>query len=278
MGRLFDKFLIATINQRIPMPKVWQQSLGLKLTDTKQMILSDGMELESTGYKFQQDDTIDRGFVTGRILYNQLTDKDYYQIALYLEALKEHQGKNFTAYFNSSTSLFENNKYITTISVIAGEPYTVYCRTELPVKWKYYSSASQAIFGEGELGALYESLLIDTNEYNTDDYQSEHEYFTLEVESHSAATIVKGRFNIITEDNEFTKGKTFKPSILNGDRYSDKLIPGLLDIQVTKESSTELRELLAKELSGEGDLEQKIAQNTQGAYDIDEFIGRNLRW
>ena len=59
--------------------------------------------------------------------------------------------------------------------------------------------------------------------------------------------------------------------------YADKLIPALADMQVTEDSPVELQSILDG-LVGSS-LKERIINNTEGIYDIDENLGAaiNLR-
>lgn len=307
MSRLFDKFLVSAISQRIPMPGTWQTTLGLQLTSTTQTILgSDGATEEKAGYMFGRDDaTIDRGFVTSRILSDKLNQETKYRILIYLQALKEYLGKDFISYFSPATTVLKGSKYITTCPAIEGQPYTIYAKTELPIIWTYYSEAEpNTHFASEEVSVSINPYVLDTSKYTrlTVYNGSEQEYFMIKVESYSPVIILQGRFNrfntgnnvlgsIQQSNNPFTSSKAVitqyqqplplsLPSLMNGGEYSDKLISSLLGITITDDSSDELKQqtsLSLREFFG-ANLDQQVELNTLGIYDVDKYIGKGVIW
>lgn len=138
--KLFEKYLLACTNQRIPMPKEWQKSLGLDLDERKQV--HDATRAEITGYRFQQDDTLERGFVHREVRSLELDEQARYLIGLYLNAIKEHRGTDFTPYFNVGVSIYQFPYYVTKVPIIRNEVYSIYGSTLQPVQARIYSEAS----------------------------------------------------------------------------------------------------------------------------------------
>lgn len=138
--KLFEKYLLACTNQRIPMPKEWQKSLGLDLDERKQV--HDATRAEITGYRFQQDDTLERGFVHREVRSLELDEQARYLIGLYLNAIKEHKGTDFTPYFNVGVSIYQFPYYVTKVPIIRNEVYSIYGSTLQPVQARIYSEAS----------------------------------------------------------------------------------------------------------------------------------------
>ena len=301
MSRLFDRYLAATVKKKVPMPVSWLQSLGLGTDGDAYYAVEGGYKQVFSGYQFEQDETLERGFISSRLFSSALDGDSTYQVAMYLRAIKTHLGKDFISYFNAAVVEKPTQfKYITRIPVVEGEKYTIFGHSELPLTWRYYSEISDTEFAKGEIGFIANPYLINTSLYMVPpEYEEEQEYFMLEVTSYASITILPGsynRWNNYVEENDTSQEiAPFKrtvqtdkagmqaltiPSLTNGGRYSDKLIPALLDMQVTERSSKKLIDLVSLQLVGEASqtVGTKIKNNTEGIYDVDEYIGRNLRW
>lgn len=344
--KLFEKYLLACTNQRIPMPPVWQDSLGLGLdttvqthidTEDKTERIPAGTKSEIVGYRFQQDDVLERGFVNRQVRKLELDENARYLLSLYLEAIKNHRGTDFTPYFSIGVSSFSFPYYTTRASVIRGKKYSVYGLTTKPVIIRLKSAATNEIYAENVYGllSLISPRVIDIDTWlkgyaaskasstgkNIVDIlrglQALDEYLTLEVQAYVEVTIVPGtyeklhmiqcieKFEISDEDKEgkshdelYTHEFVLTSKVIEVDNlsvsrlpalypsvayfalaYSDKLIPALLDMQITKNLPTQLYELIPSDLDGDT-YEQKIKLHTadEALYDVDEFIGSKFVW
>lgn len=172
--KLFDKYLLACTNQRIPMPDSWQKSMGLDLTPVKQSYSLNSSEI--TGYKFQQDETLERGYVQREIKSLELDQESKYLIYLYLNALADHKGLNCLPYFSLGTTTYSFPLYTLTAPVIKGKKYSLYGSTIRPTTLRFYSTASPSV----EIySTTYDSLslmaqkVIDTQEL-VDDFVNQN--------------------------------------------------------------------------------------------------------
>lgn len=162
--KLFDKYLLACTNQRIPMPDLWQRTLGLHLTENLQShidteenteeIIPTNTKSDIMGYRFQQDETIDRGYVNNQVRRLELNNQSKYLLQLYLEALKEHKGLDYTSYLSVGTSTFSFPYYTTTATVLRGHKYSLYGLTMKPVTIQLKSAATNEVYAQKVYGLL----------------------------------------------------------------------------------------------------------------------------
>ena len=136
--KLFDKYLLACTNQRIPMPKDWQGSLGLSLSETKQTHAE--IPAEITGYRFQQNDVLDRGYVNRQVKSMALDEEATYLLLLYLQALKEHKDVDARTYLSIGETYFSFPDYVLTVDIVKGLSYTIYGSTERPAQIRIYNT------------------------------------------------------------------------------------------------------------------------------------------
>ena len=303
--RLFDRYLMACTNQRIPMPAVWQESLGLRLDKTKQESIEGTNSMENTGYLFQQDDPLERGFVNHTSRTKTRTSKNDYIMQLYLQAIKYHKGEDYTSYFLPSETVYEFPNYITRVPVILGETYSIYGATTLPIRVLIYSEltgsteplydSNSTVLEPASLSFLRQKV-IDTTFLCSAALQGLEEYLIMEVIGNVGVAIVSGSYDLLPLQKEddlnvssfgarFIEGRNADllypaclPSVAYFQKpYSEKLIPSLLGINITDNSSPVARTMLPDTLSGQS-TEEKIRVNTEGLYDIDENLGRNFKW
>ena len=300
--RLFDKYLLACTNQRIPMPPEWQESLELSLTPVKQSkIMDEAAQAEIMGYKFQQDDYLKRGFVNQQVKSLELDEKAKYLLQLYLRALKDHKGLDFLPYLQLGTQDFKSPHYITTAPVIEGREYSIYGNSGREVTCQLYLDGSEGILAEKVFDSLstLKPRVISTQCVYTEEAQ---EFLMLKVISYSPVSIVEGTFPPLPSEVKEKDGERYLVPVFRANTlqvvggsvpcwplrlpsvaykpfldYADKLIPALLDMQVTEDSPTKLKELLANSLPG-STTEEQIKINTLGLYDVDQYIGGKLIW
>lgn len=130
--KLFEKYLLASTNQRIPMPKDWQSTMGLSLAPNVQS--HSEVPAEITGYRFQQNDVLQRGFVHRQVDSMQLNEEATYLLLLYLQALKEHKDIDARPYLTVGETTFLFPNYQHTVDIIKGLDYTIYGRTERSIR------------------------------------------------------------------------------------------------------------------------------------------------
>lgn len=172
--KLFDKYLLACTNQRIPMPKDWQGSLGLALTETKQTHAE--VPAEITGYRFQQNDVLDRGYVNRQVRSMALDEEATYLLLLYLQALKEHKGVDARTYLSIGETYFSFPDYVLTVDIVKGLSYTIYGSTERPVQIRIYNTLiDEDNIYENTTNSLDRNrpIVISTQQI-VDDYLKEH--------------------------------------------------------------------------------------------------------
>ena len=305
MMKLFEKYLLACTNQRIPMPKKWQDSLGLSLDETKQEHAETGTQL--TGYRFQQDETINRGFVHREVRSLELNEQAKYLISLYLNALKEHKKLDFTPYFNVGVTVYQFPYYITKVNLIRGEKYSIYGDTLRPVYGRVYSDFNHDVSFKDQSFMI--SCLSSSNHYTFDpaEYlnnapQAEDEYFMLELKSFAPIAVIQGTFTpasrvrklhkttitprlAVKVDKEDGTGQVVEDTMsvllpsagIENLEYADKLMPLLLDMTITEDSPQEEIDLVGSDYFGDT-LEEKVKKNTKGLYDVDKYIGGKFLW
>lgn len=305
--KLFDRYLLACTNQRIPMPPEWQESLGLALSAVKQSKTMGGVEAEITGYKFQQDDVLQRGFVNQQVKSFELDEQAKYLLQLYLRALRDHKELDFLPYLQLGTTTYKFPDYVTVAPIVAGRKYSVYGNTIRDVVWEIYLDGQEEAIYSSSVSSLstLKPLIIDTSKISCPVQQEE--FLMLRIISNVKVAVVEGVFNylpttkqkedkvtgeVIEERDTNLSAKTLRveggttkywpvrlPSVaykpeLN---YADKLIPALLDMQVTVDSPAKQCEILAEALRGK-DTEEQIKLATTGLYDVDKYVGGKLIW
>lgn len=307
--KLFERYLMACTNQRIPMPNAWQTSLGLSLCATKQLVTSGQASVESTGYAFQQDDSIQRGFVNHVSRTKTRTKVNDYIMQLYLQAIKYHKGEDYSSYFLPSTTHYEFPHYVTETPVIMGEAYSIYGSTTLPVRVLLYSEVlggvaqpvydTEVCLGVTAKGCSMSSLrqyVVDTAQIYFEDSQFEgvEEYFVLRVVANVGVAIIPGQYNclnlgaaparqgfdahtVVTDEPSVTYPAQLPSVAYTGRAYANKLIPALLGINITSNSSPATNALLPAALSGRS-FEEKILLNTSGLHDVDKYLGGGFKW
>lgn len=159
------------------MPKCWQASLGLGLEENGQLYeglthadadypnetFTDETAPYTTGYRFQRDDTINRGYVHSQPRTMELDSKARYLLSLYLVALQQHQNKDYLGYLTMSTQTYSFPYYTAVAPVVRGLSYFVFGRTMLPSQGRIYSEADgrEISFDIAYLDALEPKMIID---------------------------------------------------------------------------------------------------------------------
>lgn len=293
--RLFDKYLISVVDQRIPMPNDWQKSLKLGMEGASQVQLSDEQNITLHGYNFQQSDVLDRGYISNEVhTYDFKSSPDLrYLLQLYLRAIKDHTGKDYMSYFPISTTVSSSDSllFTTTAPVILGQTYSFYARTYYPVKIEIYL---QDVIPEPIYTKTYntvspiEPIVISTQrewlnfqlsgQAGKQDYSYAEEFAIFKVVADAPVVILPGKFPPLFVRGVSNPHKLNIPSAAySGALYSDKLIPSLLGINCPSDPPEELVDQILSRL-GETTLEQAIPKHTKGIYDIDENIGGKLQW
>lgn len=293
--RLFDKYLISVVDQRIPMPNDWQKSLKLGMEGASQVQISDEQNITLHGYNFQQSDVLNRGYISNEVhTYDFKSSPDLrYLLQLYLRAIKDHTGKNYMSYFPISTTVSSSNSllFTTTAPVILGQTYSFYARTYYPVKIEIYL---QDVIPEPIYTKTYntvspiEPIVISTQrewlnfqlagQASKQDYSYAEEFAIFKVVADAPVVILPGKFPPLFVRGVSNPHKLNIPSAAySGALYADKLIPSLLGINCPSDPPEELVEQILSRL-GETTLEQAIPKHTKGIYDIDENIGGKLQW
>ncbi|MCM1323008.1 MAG: hypothetical protein NC218_02380 [Acetobacter sp.] len=312
MMKLFEKYLLAVTNQRIPMPKIWQKSLGLDLEETKQ-IYEDNVS-EITGYRFQQDETLNRGYVHREVRSLELDDQAKYLISLYLNALKEHKHTDFTPYFNVGVSTYSFPFYTTRVNVIRGQVYSIYGNTVKPTQVRIYSSAAyeeeivkdvvdeegtvigkrkevrkyaanEKVFADFIISAIAtdKQYRLDTNDYLSGEQSDIDEYIEMEIKSYVPLVVLQGSYTRLSMLKKILPGSTgevnnlFPSAGIEQLDYANKLLPLLLDMTITDDSPQEEKDLLTSDYLGDT-FEEKVKRNTKGIYDVDKYIGGKFLW
>lgn len=300
--RLFDKYLISVVDQRIPMPSDWQESLKLGMVQSSQVQLSDSTEREVDkqditlhGYNFQQSDVLNRGYISNEVrTYDFKSSQDLrYLLQLYLRAIKDHTGKNYMPYFPISTTVSSPDSllFTTTAPVILGQTYSFYARSYYPIKIEIYL---QDVLIEPIYSKTYntvsaiEPIVLSTKrdwlkfepsqQDGKQDYSYAEEFAIFKIVADAPVVILPGTFSPLYVKGVSNPDKVNIPSAAySGALYSDKLIPSLLGINCPSDPPEELVEQILSRLGG-ATLEQAIPDNTKGIYDIDENIGGKLQW
>lgn len=296
--RLFDKYLISVVDQRIPMPSDWQESLKLKMVGASQVQLpaeEDGKDITLHGYNFQQSDVLNRGYISNEVrTYDFKSSQDLrYLLQLYLRAIKDHTGKDYMSYFPISTTVSSSDSLLvtTTAPVILGQTYSFYAPTHYPVKIEIYL---QDVIPEPIYTRTYntlspiEPIVLSTQrdwlnfklswQASEQDYSYAEEFAIFKIVADTPVVILPGRFSPLYVKGVSNPHKLNIPSAAySGALYSNKLIPSLLGINCPSNPPEELVEQILTRL-GETALEQAIPKHTKGIYDIDENIGGKLQW
>lgn len=291
--RLFDKYLISVVDQRIPMPSDWQQSLNLKMVGASQVQLptqKDGKDVTLHGYNFQQSDVLNRGYISNEVrTYDFKSSQDLrYLLQLYLRAIKDHTGKNYMSYFPISTTVSNSDSLLvtTTAPVILGQTYSFYARTHYPVKIEIYLQdiVPEPIWSKtyNTVSVIQPIVLSTLREWlkptSTQDYSYAEEFAIFKIVADVPVVILPGKFPQLFPGGLFNPHRLNIPSAAySGALYSNKLIPSLLGINCPSDPPEELVEQILSRLR-ETTLEQAIPKHTKGIYDIDENIGGKLQW
>ena len=295
MSKLFDMYLISLLKERIPMPAKWQGTMGLKLENGVQSAVEIANNSEKTeklsGYIFDRDEPLQRGFISKKILSTDVTTREKHMIQVYLQAIKEHTGEDYTNYFNYSiTTQQPDTLYHTTIPVIEGEKYTIVGNSLLPATWEYYTELENEVFAQGELKSLSVPYTIDTADYleETKDYHGQQEYFMIKVITQSPTHIIRGTIKSLASINQFEDLKEANiyrreqvsgtiPKVINNTLYSDKLIPSLLGINIPPDAPQRVKDTITPYLIG-NTLQEGIRNATTSIYDRDGNLGRDFLW
>lgn len=294
--RLFDKYLISVVDQRIPMPSAWQESLKLQMSDSSQVqILDSSNKVTLHGYNFQQSDVLSRGYISNEVrTYDFSSSQDLrYLLQLYLRAIKDHTAGNYMSYFPISATLSNSDSLLltTTAPVILGQTYSFYARSYYPIKIEIYL---QDILSEPIYSKTYNTVspispvVVRTNrdwlkfapsgQSAKQDYSYAEEFAIFKVSADTPVVILPGTFSPLPVSGVSNKDKVSVPSAAySGALYSDKLIPSLLGINCPSDPPKELVDQILNRL-GESDLSIAIPKHTKGIYDIDENIGGKLQW
>lgn len=150
--KLFEKYLLACTNQRIPLPSGWQRTLGLSLEPTVQKDTQASSPI--TGYRFQQDEVLQRGFAHRQVSTMQLNAESTYLLQLYLLALKEHKGIKAYQYLSVGTTTYEYPYYTTKVDAIKEFDYTLYGRSGIDAKLILTNTARGVEIYRQYIGAL----------------------------------------------------------------------------------------------------------------------------
>ena len=296
--RLFDKYLISVVDQRIPMPSDWQQSLKLKMVGASQVQLptqKDGKDVTLHGYNFQQSDVLNRGYISNEVrTYDFKSSQDLrYLLQLYLRAIKDYTGKNYMSYFPISTTVSNSDSLLvtTTAPVILGQTYSFYAHTHCPLKIEIYL---QDIVPEPIWSKTYNTvssiqpIVLSTQrdwlnfklswQTSPQDYSYAEEFAIFKIVADAPVVILPGEFPPLFVRGLSNPHKLNIPSAAySGALYSNKLIPSLLGINCPSDPPEELVQQILSRLR-EATLEQAIPKHTKGIYDIDENIGGKLQW
>lgn len=289
MSNIFNRYLVAVTSQRIPMPSLWLEELGLTLTDTQQSrVVTSRDQVGITGYRFQQDEVLQRGYAHRQAISMQLDETSKYLLQLYMQALYEHKGVDYRHYLQTAVYTQEGQEIISKASLIRGLKYYIYIDTMIPFRVSICENDTEIAFRVCGGSTLSQPLVIDTagtiGGKNLSSRASHDEYFYLVVRAHAKARIVVVDKNrTVDSPNDIClsiKGTAQKLAPSAGClpiEYADKLIPALADMQVTEDSPVELQSILDG-LVGSS-LKERIINNTEGIYDIDENLGAaiNLR-
>lgn len=284
-NRIFDRYLVAVTSQRIPMPDLWLEDLGLSLTDTVQSKLVTSPSSDTgkepigiTGYRFQQDEVIQRGYVHKQATSMQLEETSKYLLQIYLEALYEHKGVDYRHYLQTAVYTQSGHKMISRASLLRGQVYYIYIDTLMPVTVNILKN-DEVIFSSLVNGANTNTpLVVDTTSLPTSLLTPSHdEYFYLQVEAYQKARIVAvDKTRQVSTPLRISLGKATSSELAPSAgylpiEYSDKLISALADIQITEDSPDEVKTALDG-LAGNS-VGDKIKKNTESIYDKDENMG-----
>lgn len=297
--RLFDKYLISVVDQRIPMPSDWQKSLKLGMVQASQVQLSDSgaskQNITLHGYNFQQSDVLNRGYISNEVrTYDFKSSQDLrYLLQLYLRAIKDHTGKNYMSYFPISTTVSSTDSllFTTTAPVILGQTYSFYARSYYPIKIEIYLQdvLSEPIYSRtyNTVSAIEPIVLstqrdwlnfMPTGQASEKDYSYAEEFAIFKIVADTPVVILPGKFSPLAVRGVSNPYKLNIPSAAySGALYSDKLIPSLLGINCPSDPPEELVDQILTRL-GETDLSIAVLKHTKGIYDIDENIGGKLQW
>lgn len=296
--RLFDKYLLSIVDQRIPMPTEWQESLKLSMSNnTQSQISADESHLVPLhGYNFQQSDVLERGYIFNEVrTYDFNSSQDLrYLLHLYLRAIKDYTGKNYMPYLPVSVSQASSESllYDTTAPIIFGQTYSLYARTSYPMKVEVYLSG---VLSEPIFSKIYRTvspvapIIFKTSRdwlnfepsgsASKQDYSYAEEYATLKISTDAPVVVLPGSFsplNAIKGLENWLKlnipsaGYSMAP-------YADKLIPNLLGINCPSDPPQELVDQMLSRLGG-SDIKKAVIDNTLGIYDVDENMGGKLQW
>lgn len=300
--KLFDKYLISVVDQRIPMPSDWQKSLELGMVQASQVQLSDATargadkrDITLHGYNFQQSDVLNRGYISNEVrTYDFKSSQDLrYLLQLYLRAIKDHTGKNYMPYFPISTTVSSSDSllFTTTAPVILGQTYSFYARSYYPIKIEIYL---ENILLEPLYSKTYNTVsavepivlstqrdwlnFTPTGQFSAQDYSYAEEFAIFKIVADAPVVILPGTFSPLYVKGVSNPHKLNIPSAAYSEAlYADKLIPSLLGINCPSDPPEELVEQILSRLK-EATLEQAIPKHTKGIYDIDENIGGKLQW
>ena len=273
------------------MPDLWLQELGLSLSDTEQSrLVKDMIEnrpetavvepVGITGYRFQQDEAIERGYVHRQAISMQLDETSKYLLQIYLEALYEHRGVDYRHYLQTAVYTQKGHKIISKSSLIRGLTYYIYLDTLMPLTISVLID-DEVVSTKTMNGANSNvPIMLETDKLSEVLPPSHDEYFYIQVEAYQKAKIVA-----IDKNREVST--PFKISLGNGTQtqlapsvgylpieYSDKLIPALADMQITEDSPDELKGALDG-LAGNS-VGDRIHRNTESVYDKDENMGPSV--
>ena len=298
--RLFDKYLISVVNQRIPMPPDWQKSLNLSMSGSSQVQIpstSDTFTKDITlhGYNFQQSDVLTRGYISNEVRsYDFKSSEDLrYLLQLYLRAIKDHTGKNYLPYFPLSVTAANADSTLltTTAPVVLGQTYSFYARTLYPIKIEIYISGvlPEPIYSKTfRDSSPISPISIETKREwltfqrpgmsSSTDYSYAEEFAIFKIVADTPVVILPGTFSPLHVKGVSNPHKLSIPSAAYSEAlYSNKLIPSLLGINCPSDPPQELVDQILSRL-GEVDLSAAIPKHTRGIYDIDENIGGKLQW
>lgn len=286
MSNIFNRYLVAVTSQKIPMPDVWLEELGLTLSDTQQSRIVSGIKDDNPvtdnvgiiGYRFQQDEVLQRGYVHKQAKSMQLDETTRYLLQIYLQSLYEHKGVDYRHYLQTAIYTQKGHKIISKASLIRGLTYYIYLDTLMPLTVSVLKNDEVVLSSVVNGANTNKPLVLDTTSMPPTQLPPSHdEYFYIQVEAYEKAQIVVIDKNravstplLISLGNgaqtELAPSAGYLPI-----EYSDKLIPALADIQITEDSSDELKTALDG-LAGTstGD---RIKRNTESVYDIDENMG-----
>lgn len=305
---MIDKFIANLVNQKIPMPNSWQESLQLKIDSTKQSEFDAIATQELTGYKLT--DSLDRGYIKHTPMSNDYSSDTQYLLGMYLRALRDIKRINLMPFYNCVTSeKSEGAINVSYATVLNGYTYAIYIDTQIsPKVYLRYSNNGERIGGceyltrknangkfificnrtdiKPELQEYLELVIespnfqsvsvledISVDDYNNGKKSMYEDLIAQPVFENSLSGKIKyqnGSVKVLHQSELF-------PSLMkNHTRWSNKLIQCLLDVSINEDSPREIKQLLLNKFSGSS-VSESARVNTPGVYDINDYTDKRLR-